>query len=84
MSDPRAGDEGDAMTADLRPTLDPVVLAGFKARGIDKAEAAELLQQARSTLTAAELRLAMETVSKTRLLSWPECLRFAQLHRPLK
>jgi hypothetical protein len=72
------------MTADLRPTLDPVVLAGFEARGIDKTQAAELLQQARSTLTAAELRLAIETVSETRLLSWPECLRFAQLHRPLK
>jgi len=72
------------MTADLRPTLDPVVLAGFAARGIGKAQAAELLQQARSTLTAAELRLAIETVSKTRLLSWPECLQFAELHRPLK
>lgn len=71
------------MTADLKPTLDPAVLAGFEARGIGKTQAAELLQQARSTLTPAELRLAIETVGKTRLLSWPECLRFAQLHRPL-
>jgi hypothetical protein len=71
------------MTADLRPTLDPAVLAGFAARGIGEAQAAELLEQARSTLTAAELRLAIETVSQSRLLTWPECVQFAQLHRPL-
>ena len=70
-------------TADLKPTLDPAVLAGFAARGIGRAEAAELLQQAQATLTADELRLAIETVSWTRPLSWPECVRFAQLYRPL-
>ena len=72
------------MTADLRPALDPALLAGFAARGIGEASAAELLEQARSELTDEELRLAIETVAQTRLLTWPECVQFAQLYRPLK
>ncbi|MFL6163175.1 MAG: hypothetical protein ACJ74U_13205 [Jatrophihabitantaceae bacterium] len=71
------------MTADLRPTLDPDVLAGFAARGIGEAQAAELLSEAEARLTAPELRFAVETLTQTRLLTWPECMRFAQLHRPL-
>lgn len=70
-------------TADLRPTLDPAVLAGFAARGISREEATDLLEQAQETLTGDELRLAIQTVSQTRLLTWPECVRFAQLYRPL-
>ena len=70
-------------TADLRPTLDPAVLAGFAARGINREQATELLHHAQETLTGDELRLAIETVSRTRLLTWPECVRFAQLYRPL-
>jgi hypothetical protein len=72
------------MTADLRPALDPAVLADFAARGIDEAQAAELLHEAQGTLTAQELRLATETVSQTRLLTWPECVQFARLRRPLR
>jgi len=70
-------------TADLRPTLDTAVLAGFAARGISREQATELLEQAQETLTADELRLATETVSQTRLLTWPECVGFARLYRPL-
>jgi len=70
-------------TADLRPTLDPAVRAGFAARGIDREQATELLEQAQERLTEDELRLAIETVSQTRLLTWPECVQFAQLYRPL-
>ncbi len=72
------------MTADLRPSLDPAVLAGFAARGIDEAQAAELLHQAQVRLSAGELRLAIETVGQTRLLTWPECVQFAQLRQPLR
>jgi hypothetical protein len=25
----------------------------------------------------------VQTLTQTRLLSWPDCVRFAQLHRPL-
>ena len=71
------------MTVDVRPTLDPAVLAGFAARGIGEARATELLDDARAELNDDELQFAVETVSQTRLLSWPECVRFAQLHRPL-
>jgi hypothetical protein len=71
------------MTADLRPKLDPAVLAGFAARGIGKAQAAELLSRAQKELTAEEFRSAVQTLTQTRLLSWPDCIRFAQLHRPL-
>lgn len=71
------------MTADLRPKLDPAVLAGFAARGIGEAQAAELLSQAQTELTAKEFQFAVETVGQTRLLSWPDCVRFAKLHRPL-
>jgi hypothetical protein len=78
------GSAGEAMTADLRPTLDPALLAGFAARGIGEARAAELLDQAESELTTEEFRLAIETVAQTRLLSWPECVRFARLYRPLQ
>lgn len=71
------------MTADLRPTIDSAVLAGFAARGIGEAQAAELLSRARAELSTEELRLATETLAQTRLLSWPDCVRFAQLRRPL-
>jgi hypothetical protein len=71
------------MTADLRSTLDPAVLAGFAARGIGEAQAAELLSQAQLELPAEEFASAVETLAQTRLLSWPDCIRFAQLHRPL-
>jgi len=71
------------MTADLRQTFDPDVLAGFAARGIDEAQAAELLSKAQAELSAAEMRYAVETLAQTRVLTWPECMRFAQLHRPL-
>lgn len=71
------------MTADLRTTLDPAVLAGFADRGIGEAQAAELLSKAQAELSAEELRLAVETLAQTRLLTWPDCMRFAQLHRPL-
>ena len=71
------------MTADLRPTIDSDVLAGFAARGIGEAQAAELLSEAEADLSAEELRFALETLSQTRLLTWPDCMRFAKLHRPL-
>ena len=71
------------MTTDLRPTIDPAVLAGFAARGIGEAQAAESLRKAQAELSAEELRLAMETLTQTRLLTWPDCVRFAQLRRPL-
>lgn len=71
------------MTADLRPTIDSAVLAGFAARGIGEAQAAELVSRAQAELSSEELRLATETLAQTRLLTWPDCVRFAQLRRPL-
>lgn len=71
------------MTADLRPTIDSAVLDGFAARGIGEAQAAELLSRAQAELSSEELRLATETLAQTRVLTWPDCLRFAQLRRPL-
>jgi hypothetical protein len=71
------------MTANLRQQLDPAVLAGFAARGVGATQAIELVDEASSRLTAEELRAACETLSQTRLLSWPDCVRFALLRRPM-
>jgi len=71
------------MSADTATQLDPATLAGFAARGVEGAATRDLVGRARRTLSAEELRTAIETVSQTRLLSWPECVRFAQLQQPL-
>ncbi|HTZ45077.1 MAG TPA: hypothetical protein VMB79_14555 [Jatrophihabitans sp.] len=69
------------MPADV--TSSPDVLAGFAARGVGRREAVRLVELARAELTDDELLAAQRVLAETRLLSWPDCVRFILLRRPV-
>lgn len=56
--------------------------AAFAARGIVRKDAAARLQRAQQTLPDDQFRFAVETLVRTRLLTWEECIEFARLLRP--
>ena len=65
------------------PLVSAPAFEAFAARGIAREDAVERLRNAQEDLPAEQFQVAVETLIRTRLLTWEECIQFARLLRPV-